>query len=97
MNRVFSTFLIPPSSVSHTPTLERDLGYQAPRLVGVTSDFTNFNKVRISSSEEDLAGYSPFAIDSMFLLPLSTWSLFSSGVLVTMVFDRIHVFPFFSR
>ena len=40
--------------------------YRAPRLVGVTSDFTNFNKVSISSRVEDLAGDSPFAILSIF-------------------------------
>jgi len=32
-----------------------------PRILGVTSDFTNFNKVSTSSCVEDLAGSSPFA------------------------------------
>ena len=38
-----------------------------PTFVGVTSDFTNFNKVRIFSLVEDLADTSPFAMKNLLL------------------------------
>ncbi len=55
--------------LSFPPRPTSDSTPRPPLLGGVTSDFTNFNKVSISSRAEDLAGISPFAISpSLYVL-----------------------------